>query len=183
MFGKDQLLAFKAFQQSLDLQVGASKGLTAGGIVAGAIGAQALNISLLPTIVGLKVFANVMSNPKIVRLMARTDTSSTLQVIDAFEKALRLTAAQSIQEEAGQAEAGIMEELRKQVESPENQSVAEELRGQVEQIAKPIKASVPDLPDIIPANLSAQNQAPINRSLLGGNPANESIAESLGRLA
>jgi len=183
MFGKDQLLAFKAFQQSLDLQVGASKGLTAGGIVAGAIGAQALNISLLPTIVGLKVFANVMSNPKIVRLMARTDTSSTLQVIDAFEKALRLTAAQSIQEEAGQAEAGIMEELRKQVESPENQSVAEELRGQVEQIAKPLKASVPDLPDMLPVNLGAQNQAPISRSLLGGNPGTETVAESLGRLA
>ena len=50
MFGKEQLIAFKALQQSLDLQVGAAQGLTAGGIVAGAIGAQALNISLMPTI-------------------------------------------------------------------------------------------------------------------------------------
>ena len=183
MFGKDQLLGFKAFQQSLDLQVGPKGMGQAGGIVAGAIGAQVMNISLMPTIVGLKIFANVMANPRIVRLMARTDKSSTMQVIDAFEKATRLTLAQGLQEEAGQVEASVMEELRKQIESPENQATAEELRGQVEQIAKPLKASVPDLPDMLPVNLGAQNQAPISRSLLGGNPGTETVAESLGRLA
>lgn len=183
MFGKEQLLAFKALQQSLDLQVGAAQGLTAGGIVAGAIGAQALNISLMPTILGLKIFANVMSRPSIVKLMANTDLSSTMIVIDAFEKAARLTLAQSLQEGAGQIESGITQELRKQIESPENQASAEKLRGQVEQIAKPLKASVPDLPDIIPTSLGAQNQAPISRSLLGGNPGTETVAESLGRLA
>ena len=183
MFGKDELLGFKAFQQALDLQVGPKGMGQAGGIVAGAIGAQVMNISLMPTIVGLKIFANVMANPRIVRLMARTDKSSTMQVIDAFEKATRLTLAQGLQEEAGQVEASVMEELRKQIESPENQATAEELRGQVEQIAKPIKASVPDLPDMLPVNLGAQNQAPISRSLLGGNPGTETVAESLGRLA
>lgn len=183
MFGKDELLGFKAFQQSLDLQVGPKGMGQAGGIVAGAIGAQVMNISLMPTIVGLKIFANVMANPRIVRLMARTDKSSTMQVIDAFEKATRLTLAQGLQEEAGQVEASVMEELRKQIESPENQATAEELRGQVEQIAKPIKAYVPDLPDMLPVNLGAQNQAPISRSLLGGNPGTETVAESLGRLA
>lgn len=106
-----------------------------------------------------------------------------MQVIDAFEKATRLTLAQGLQEEAGQVEASVMEELRKQIESPENQATAEELRGQVEQIAKPLKASVPDLPDMLPVNLGAQNQAPISRSLLGNSPANEDIAQSLGRLA
>ena len=183
MFGKDQLLGFKAFQQSLDLQVGPKGMGQAGGIVAGAIGAQVMNISLMPTIVGLKIFANVMANPRIVRLMARTDKSSTMIVIDAFEKATRLTFAQSLQEQAGQAESGIMQELRKQIESPDNQAAAEELRGQVEQIAKPIANAVPELPDMLPVNLGAQNnQAPISRSLLGGNPANEDIAQSLGRM-
>ena len=183
MFGKEQLFALKGLQQSLDLQVGAAQGLTAGGIVAGAIGAQALNISLMPTILGLKVFANVMSRPSIVKLLANTDTSSTMIVIDAFEKAARLTFAQSIQEGSGQIESGIMQELRKQIESPDNQAAAEELKGQVEQIAKPLKTAIPDLPEMLPVNLGAQNQAPISRSLLGGNPANEGIAESLGRLA
>ncbi len=183
MFGKEQLLAFKAFQQALDLQVGPRGMGQAGGIVAGAIGAQAMNLSLLPTIVGLKIFSNVMANPRIVKLMARTDTSSVMQVIDAFEKATRLTLAQSIQEEAGEAEAGIMQELRSQLESPENQATAEELRGQVEQIAKPIKASVPDLPDIVPTSLGAQSQTPISRSLLGNSPANEDIAQRLNQIA
>ena len=183
MFGKEQLLAFKAFQQALDLQVGPRGMGQAGGIVAGAIGAQAMNLSLLPTIVGLKIFSNVMANPRIVKLMARTDTSSVMQVIDAFEKATRLTLAQSIQEEASEAEAGIMQELRSQLESPENQATAEEIRGQVEQIAKPIKASVPDLPDIVPTSLGSQSQAPISRSLLGNSPANEDIAQRLNQIA
>mgnify|MGYP003648634920 CR=1 FL=1 len=184
MFGKDQLLGFKAFQQSLDLQVGPKGMGQAGGIVAGAIGAQVANISLLPTIVGLRIFANVMANPRIIRLMARTDTSATMQVIDAFEKAVRLTAAQSIQEEAGQVESSVIQELRKQIESPENQATAEELRGQVEQVTKPLSNAIPDLPDIMPTNPTAQNtQAPISRSLLGGSSLNEDIAESLGRLA
>ncbi len=183
MFGKDQLLAFKAFQQALDLQVGPRGMGQAGGIVAGAIGAQAMNLSLLPTIVGLKIFSNVMANPRIVKLMARTDTSSVMQVIDAFEKATRLTLAQSIQEKAGEAEAGIMQELRSQLESPETQATAEELRGQVEQIAKPLKAAIPELPDIVPANLGAQSQAPISRSLLGNSPANEDIAQRLNQIA
>ena len=183
MFGKEQLLAFKAFQQALDLQVGPRGMGQAGGIVAGAIGAQAMNLSLLPTIVGLKIFSNVMANPRIVKLMARTDTSSVMQVIDAFEKATRLTLAQSIQEEAGEAEAGIMQELRSQLESPETQATAEELRGQVEQIAKPLKAAIPELPDIVPANLGAQSQAPISRSLLGNSPANEDIAQRLNQIA
>tara|TARA_B110000211_G_scaffold223945_1_gene274452 strand:+ start:3150 stop:6371 length:3222 start_codon:yes stop_codon:yes gene_type:complete len=176
MFGKDQLLGFKAFQQSLDLQVGPKGMGQAGGIVAGAIGAQVANISLMPTIVGLKIFANIMANPRIVRLMARTDKSSALEVIDAFEKATRLTFAQSLQEQTGQIESGIMQEMRQQIESPQNQSAVEELRGQVEQVTKPLLNAIPDLPEIMPTNPTAQNnQAPISRSLLGGNPANEEI--------
>jgi len=184
MFGKEQLIAFKALQQSLDLQVGAAQGLTAGGIVAGAIGAQALNISLMPTILGLKVFSNVFANPRIVKMMANTDTSSTMMVIDAFEKALRLTAAQSLQESGNVAKTSLDQELRKQIESPQNQATAEELRGQVEQVTKPLSNAIPDLPDIMPTNPLGQNtQAPISRSLLGGSSLNEDIAESLGRLA
>lgn len=183
MFGKEQALALKALQQSLDLQVGAAQGLTAGGIVAGAIGAQALNISLLPTILGLKIFANVFANPKIVKMMANTDQSSVMMVIDAFEKAARLASAQAISQQAEDSEISIRQEIRSQLESPENQATAEEIRGQVEQIAKPIKASVPDLPDIVPTSLGAQSQAPISRSLLGNSPANEDIAQRLNQIA
>ena len=183
MFGKEQAVALKALQQSLDLQVGAAKGLTAGGIVAGAIGAQALNISLLPTIVGLKIFANIFANPKIVKYLANTDQGSVMIVLDAFEKAARLASAQAISQQAEDSEISIRQEIKSQIESPDNQAAAEELRGQVEQIAKPIANAVPDLPDFLPVNLGAQNnQAPISRSLLGGNPANEDIAQSLGRM-
>ena len=184
MFGKEQLIAFKALQQSLDLQVGAAKGLTAGGIVAGAIGAQALNISLMPTILGLKVFSLVFSNPRIVKLMANTDTGSVMAVLEAFTQAARLAGAKNIYDSTSGVKESITQEMRQQIESPENQSAAEELRGQVEQVTKPLLNAIPDLPDIMPTNPTAQNnQAPISRSLLGGSSLNEDIAQSLGRLA
>ena len=181
MFGKEQTLALKALQQSLDLQVGAAKGLTAGGIVAGAIGAQALNISLLPTIVGLKIFGNVFANPKIVKLMANTDQTSTMIVIDAFEKAARLYAAQSIAEQSEDIESAVIQQLREQLQGEENQERNKLIQEQIQEVTKPIPTSVPDLPDIIPTSAPARRQN-ISRSLLGS-PANEDIARSLNLIA
>ena len=39
----------------------------------------------------------------------------------------------------------------------------------------PIAMTPLELPEVTSANLGAQNQAPMSRSLLGGNPANEEI--------
>jgi len=39
----------------------------------------------------------------------------------------------------------------------------------------PIAVTPLELPEVTSANLGAQNQAPMSRSLLGGNPANEEI--------
>ena len=182
MFGKEQTLALKALQQSLDLQVGAAQGLTAGGIVAGAIGAQALNISLLPTIVALKIFGNVFANPRIVKLMANTDQSSTMMVIDAFEKAARLASAQAVAQQSEDAQSIIMEQLREQLEGEGNQERNTKIKEQVQGITNQIPTTVPDLPDIIPTAAPPINRQNISRSLLGS-PANEDIARSLNQIA
>ena len=182
MFGKEQTLALKALQQSLDLQVGAAQGLTAGGIVAGAIGAQALNISLLPTIVALKIFGNVFANPKIVKLMANTDQTSTMMVIDAFEKAARLASAQAVAQQSEDAQSIIMEQLREQLEGEGNQERNTKIKEQVQGITNQIPTTVPDLPDIIPTAAPPINRQNISRSLLGS-PANEDIARSLNQIA
>ena len=182
MFGKEQTLALKALQQSLDLQVGAAQGLTAGGIVAGAIGAQALNISLLPTIVALKIFGNVFANPRIVKLMANTDQTSTMMVIDAFEKAARLASAQAVAQQSEDAQSIIMEQLREQLEGEGNQERNTKIKEQVQGITNQIPTTVPDLPDIIPTAAPPINRQNISRSLLGS-PANEDIARSLNQIA
>ena len=181
MFGKEQTLALKALQQSLDLQVGAAKGLTAGGIVAGAIGAQALNISLLPTIVALKIFGNVFANPKIVKLMANTDQTSTMMVIDAFEKAARLASAQAIAEQSEDVQTSVIQELQKQLGDEENQERANIIKDQVQGIVPKIPTVIPDLPEITPTSAPI-DRTNISRSLLGS-PANEDIARSLNQIA
>jgi hypothetical protein len=181
MFGKEQTLALKALQQSLDLQVGAAKGLTAGGIVAGAIGAQALNISLLPTIVALKIFGNVFANPKIVKLMANTDQTSIMMVIDAFEKAARLASAQAIAEQSEDVQTSVIQELQKQLGDEENQERANIIKDQVQGIVPKIPTVIPDLPEITPTSAPI-DRTNISRSLLGS-PANEDIARSLNQIA
>jgi len=181
MFGKEQTLALKALQQSLDLQVGAAKGLTAGGIVAGAIGAQALNISLLPTIVALKIFSNVFANPRIVKLMANTDQTSTMMVIDAFEKAARLASAQAIAEQSEDVQTSVIQELQKQLGDEENQERANIIKDQVQGIVPKIPTVIPDLPEITPTSAPI-DRTNISRSLLGS-PANEDIARSLNQIA
>ena len=181
MFGKEQTLALKALQQSLDLQVGAAKGLTAGGIVAGAIGAQALNISLLPTIVALKIFGNVFANPRIVKLMANTDQTSTMMVIDAFEKAARLASAQAIAEQSEDVQTSVIQELQKQLGDEENQERANIIKDQVQGIVPKIPTVIPDLPEITPTSAPI-DRTNISRSLLGS-PANEDIARSLNQIA
>jgi len=181
MFGKEQTLALKALQQSLDLQVGAAKGLTAGGIVAGAIGAQALNISLLPTIVALKIFGNVFANPRIVKLMANTDQTSTMMVIDAFEKAARLASAQAIAEQSEDVQTSVIQELQKQLGDEENQERANIIKDQVQGIIPKIPTVIPDLPEITPTSAPI-DRTNISRSLLGS-PANEDIARSLNQIA
>jgi hypothetical protein len=181
MFGKEQTLALKALQQSLDLQVGAAKGLTAGGIVAGAIGAQALNISLLPTIVALKIFGNVFANPKIVKLMANTDQTSIMMVIDAFEKAARLASAQAIAEQSEDVQTSVIQELQKQLGDEENQERANIIKDQVQGVVPKIPTVIPDLPEITPTSAPI-DRTNISRSLLGS-PANEDIARSLNQIA
>jgi hypothetical protein len=181
MFGKEQTLALKALQQSLDLQVDAAKGLTAGGIVAGAIGAQALNIALVPLIVGLKIFSNVFANPRIVRLMANTDQTSTMMVIDAFEKAARLASAQAIAEQSEDVQTSVIQELQKQLGDEQNQERASIIKEQVQGIVPKIPTAIPDLPEITPTSAPI-DRTNISRSLLGS-PANEDIARSLNQIA
>ena len=188
MFGKDVLDGWKGMSQSLNLQVTATKGGQAGGIVAGVIGANALDLALLPTIVGLKVFANVLANPTVVRLLSRTESGPVMQVIDAFEKALRFTLAQDMSAVSEENKRKAFEELDKvkqDVESEDNSIEMNALKDQIKQIqnmssvsSNPISSNIP-LPKV-QSIAPASNQI-MSQNLLGNNPANMDIAQRIDR--
>ena len=188
MFGKESLDSWKAVSQSLDLQVTATKGGAAGGIMAGMIGANALDVALMPTIVGLKVFSNVLANPMVVRLLSKTEPGPVMQVIDAFEKALRFTLAQDMSAVSEENKRKAFEELDKvkqDVESEDNSIEMNALKDQIKQIqnmssvsSNPISSNIP-LPKV-QSIAPASNQI-MSQNLLGNNPANMDIAQRIDR--
>jgi len=194
MLGKDVVDGLKALDESIQLQVAAGKGNAAGSIVAGYIGVNALDLAIMPTVVGLKVLTTALSNPGIVRLMAKTDKGSVLQTIEFFERLARFLLAQNIQEETEQTSMKASIELDKLLKSPE----ALEYRKQIEEKITPtlqgiqnlerevtqprLSADLGNLPDVTPA-VPTPGQAPLSQSLLGGSPANIDIAQRLQRLS
>ena len=182
MFGKESLDSWKAVSQSLDLQVTATKGGAAGGIMAGMIGANALDVALMPTIVGLKVFSNVLANPMVVRLLSKTEPGPVMQVIDAFEKALRFTLAQDISATSDEVERKAFEELKKvknEIESEENAVEMNSLKSQIQQIQNMSPKLTSNFSMDIPKVQSIAPSAPrrMSPSLIGNNPANMDIAQ------
>jgi len=193
MLGKDVVDGLKALDESIQLQVAAGKGNAAGSIVAGYIGVNALDLAIMPTVVGLKVLTTALSNPGIVRLMAKTDKGSVLQTIEFFERLARFLLAQNIQEETEKTSMKSSIELDKLLKSPE----ALEYRKQIEEKIGPtlqgiqnlgreatqprLSTDLGDLPDVTPA-VPTPGQAPVSQSLLGGSPANMDIAQRSQRL-
>jgi len=193
MLGKDVVDGLKALDESIQLQVAAGKGNAAGSIVAGYIGVNALDLAIMPTVVGLKVLTTALSNPGIVKLMAKTDKGSVLQTIEFFERLARFLLAQNIQEETEKTSMKSSIELDKLLKSPE----ALEYRKQIEEKITPtlqgiqnlgreatqprLSTDLGDLPDVTPA-VPTPGQAPVSQGLLGGSPANIDIAQRLQRL-
>lgn len=190
MFGKETLDGWKAITQSLDLQVTATKGGAAGGIVAGLIGANALDLALMPTIIGLKVFSNILANPTVVRLLSRTEPGPIMQVVDAFEKSLRFTLAQDFANVSEETERRAFEELQKvreEVESKDNSKEMNALKDQIQQIQsmtpqppRITSASIP-IPEVQP--VTPRTSGVMSQSLVGTNPANMDIAQRLANLS
>jgi hypothetical protein len=187
MFGRDTVDGLKALDEAIQLQVAAGKGNQAGSIVAGYIGVNALDLAIMPTVVGLKVLTTLLSNPTWVKLMARTDKGAIAQTLELFERTARFYLTQEVQTGAEIAQRNIEEaraEIQRQLRSPE----ALEQRKKIEQSLAPIQQQYQqqklelDLPNVI-GQVSPPSQGIVSQSLLGGSPANIDIAQSLGRLA
>ena len=91
MFGSETKNALRAFEQGMrSLTAGeVGRGGTAGTLVAAGIAAGALNLAMLPTIIGLGIMKTVMGNATFLKVAAKTDKGSIVKAIDAIERAGR----------------------------------------------------------------------------------------------
>ena len=174
MFGKDLAQAFKGYSRALDRTVAGAKKEGAGGIVAATLAAGFFNLNILPSVIALTVAKTFFSQPKIVSLMARTDKSAMGQVLDAFEKALRLAGVRSLVDLGEQTEEQVSAQLEEQNILPNN--LLESARSAIDNFSVPASLDL-DLP-----NITASIPAPRTRSVgptLLPNPQDQELAERL----
>ena len=174
MFGKDLQQALKGFSRALNVTVSGAEKTGAGSIVAGTLAAGFFNLNLLPTVATLTVYKTLFANPRVVSMLARTDKSAMGEVLDAVEKAIRLSGFSAV----GQASTDASEEIGRGLEESgvldQAAGFQDQARQVIDQVAKPISRGL-EIPKISPV-APPPRTAGVSRSLLGGSIANEDIA-------
>ena len=174
MFGKDLQQALKGFSRALNVTVSSAEQTGAGSIVAGTLAANFFNVNLLPAVIKLTVYKTLLANPRIVSMLARTDKSAMGEVMDAFEKAIRLSAFSSTGQAATEASEDVERNLRDSGALNQADSFKDQANQVIDQVAKPLSRGL-EIPKINPITPPPRTTS-ISRSLLGGSIANEDIA-------
>ena len=186
MFGKEVARGLNSFTRTLRTTVGSEGGSGAGTMVAATLALNIFNVALLPVAASLGVYKAIFGNARIVSMLAKTDKSSVLEVVRFVEKTLRLMGTREFESgvsQVGDVASSQLQEILKSEEGAEANNILKDSFRDLNETKKQINTEL-SIPNVTPVNLTAQNnQAPISRSLLGGNPGTETVAESLGRLA
>ena len=152
MFGKEVASGLKNFSKSMDIltrgEVG--RGGSPGTLVAAAIAINSFNPALWPTIGGMAVLRAAFQSPWFLKRMARTDKSAAVQLIEVFERMLRIGGIAEITRSVGRAQADLESQLREQVEDVQ---IDAETQNSIQQIIKDLeqrtrRTSSIDLPDV-----------------------------------
>ena len=184
MFGVETTQALRGLVRDLRIMT-KDEGGGAGSLIAGAIAVNAFNVTMFPALLKLGILGQVMRNPRVARRLAKSDKESISIVMEAFKDAIRLAGPLSLTQatrDTGQAIGGAVEQSLQEF-NPELEDTVEQLNKTLQTSQNTPLSNNLDIPDVMPVNPTAQNQAPLSRSLLGGSSLNEDIAQSLGRLA
>ena len=156
MFGKDLQQALKGFSRALNVTVSGAEKTGAGSIVAGTLAAGFFNLNLLPTVATLTVYKTLFANPRVVSMLARTDKSAMGEVLDAVEKAIRLSGFSAV----GQASTDASEEIGRNLEESgvldQAAGFQDQARQVIDQVAKPISRGL-EIPKISPCSPTTKN--------------------------
>jgi len=192
MFGKEVSRGLRSFTRTLRTTVGSEGGSGAGTMVAATLALNIFNVALLPVAASLGVYKAIFGNARIVSMLAKTDKSSVLEVVRFVERTLRLMGTREFESgvsQVGDVASSQLQEILKSEEGAEANNILKDSFRDLNETKKQISTEL-SIPNVTPVNPTAQNQAPMSRSLLGGNPANEEIFDrrnqidqSLSRLA
>ena len=163
MFGRDVAQGLnnlaRTIQATTAKEVG--RGGAPGTLVAAAIAINSFNPAIWPTIGGMAVLRAAFQNPFFLKLMARTDKSASVQVIELFDRMLRIGGIQELSRATGDAIDELSDEIIEQLEATdidnqtqdELQNILKEAEGRLQarpSIALPEVASVPIIQPSLP---------------------------------
>ncbi len=163
MFGRDVAQGLnnlaRTIQATTAKEVG--RGGAPGTLVAAAIAINSFNPAIWPTIGGMAVLRSAFQNPFFLKMMARTDKSAAVQVIELFERMLRIGGIQELSTATGDAVGNIQDELIEQTQASDIdnqaqdqlQNLLKEAEGRFQarpSIALPEVASVPIIQPSLP---------------------------------
>ncbi len=163
MFGRDVAQGLnnlaRTIQATTAKEVG--RGGAPGTLVAAAIAINSFNPAIWPTITGMAVLRSAFQNPFFLKMMARTDKSATVQVIELFERMLRIGGIQQLSRDTGESVANIENQISEQVEASdvdnqaqrELQNILKEAESRFQarpSVALPEVASVPIIQPSLP---------------------------------
>ena len=193
MFGKEMTQSLQNFSRAMRTNVAEEGGGGAGGLIAGALAINILNVSLWPTIAAMAFYKALFSNPRMVSLLTKTDKTSVGTVLRFGERFARLNGVREIalqtQKGIEQTKAGIQDAASEIEQSEQGQ----ESKGALDEIISSISGAAQDAKQQVQQrNLGASNfsmdipkvqgiapSAPrrMSQSLIGSNPANMDIAQ------
>ena len=193
MFGKEITQGLQNFSRAMRTNVAADSGGGAGSLIAGALAINIFNVALWPTIAGMAFYKALFSNPRMMRLLTKTDKSSVGTVLRFTENFARLAGVREIalqtQKGIEQTKTGIQDAASEIEQSEQGQ----ESKGALDEIISSISGAAQDAKQQVQQrNLGASNfsmdipkvqgiapSAPrrMSQSLIGSNPANMDIAQ------
>ena len=193
MFGKEITQSLKNFSRAIRTNVAEEGGGGAGGLIAGMLAINILNVSLWPTIAAMGFYKALFGNPRMVSLLTKTDKSSVGTVLRFGERFARLNGVREI---ALQTQKGIeqtKEGIQDAASEIEQSEQGQESKGALDEIISSISGAAQDAKQQVQQrNLGASNfsmdipkvqgiapSAPrrMSQSLIGSNPANMDIAQ------
>ena len=193
MFGKELTQSLRNFSRAMRTNVAEEGGGGAGGLIAGMLAINILNVSLWPSIAAMGFYKALFSNPRMVSLLTKTDKTSVGEVLRFGERFARLNGVREIalQTKKGieQTKAGIQDIASEAEQSEQGQaskSAFDDIISSISEAAQNTKQQVQqrnlgasnfsmDIPKVQSIAPSAPRR--MSPSLIGNNPANMDIAQ------
>ena len=192
MFGNEHVAALKEFTAQMRT-ITQAEGMGAGNIVAGAIALNAFNILNLMTIGQIGVIGHLLSQPAVIRSLAKTDPTSIRMVTRAIRQAMQYAAAKGmleVGEDVGEAVEGTTQDLQSEAiqQLQQNPQIMEEVRGVGRQLPQGLpglrgqlqgmQTSSIGVPDVQPP----QTGTPVANPVVLPDLQDQFLAERLGRV-